>query len=93
MTAANEASAGGGWFSKLVVVVMLALAIGLYLWIVMVDRERAANEPIPQASIRIIENDRAGMQAAATPEASGLKNLPEDQLQLILRVFAPEIQQ
>ena len=92
MTAANEASAGGGWFSKLVVVAMLALAIGLYLWIVMTDRERAGNEAIPQASIRIIESEREGTQATVTPGPSGLKDLPEEQLQLILRVFAPEMQ-
>lgn len=93
MTAASPASSGGGWFSKLVVVVMLALAIGLYLWIVMVDRERDVNQQTPQASMRIIEGDRAGIQATATPGSSGLQNLPEDQLQVILRVFAPEMLQ
>jgi len=43
--------------------------------------------------MRIIEGDRAGIQATATPGSSGLQNLPEDQLQVILRVFAPEMLQ
>ena len=57
MESSSQLSSGGGWFAKLVVAGLLALAIGLYLRIVMVDREQQGSAQIPQASMRIIESN------------------------------------
>ncbi|MCG6966980.1 MAG: hypothetical protein LJE59_10735 [Chromatiaceae bacterium] len=93
MTTAQQSTSGSGWFSKLVVVLLLGLAIGLYLQIVMVDGNRQANEPAPQASepapqasVRVVESN-ATEAVAAKP---GLQDLPQAQMDLIKRVFAPE---
>ncbi len=86
MTTAEQQKTGGGLFSKLVVVVLLAVAIGLYLQIVMMDGERQANRnPAPQVSVPIVESD-----APAEPQQVP-RPLPEDQQALIMRVFAPEL--
>jgi hypothetical protein len=86
MTTAQQSTSGSGWFSKLVVVLLLGLAIGLYLQIVMVDGNRQASEPAPQASVRVVESN-ATEAVAAKP---GLQDLPQAQMDLIKRVFAPE---
>ena len=92
MAAAGQTSSGGGWFAKLVVVGLLALAIGLYLRIVMVDRDPKGSAQVQQASMRIVESAETGMQPSAALGTSAVRRLPEDQLQVILRVFAPEMQ-
>ena len=74
-------------FSKLVIVVLLAVTIGLYLMIVMVDDQHVQMEPIPQASVQVVEDAIPGSPASA--EAP--KDLPKDQMQLIKQVFAPEL--
>jgi len=87
MTAAIGRESGGAFFSNLVIVSLLALAVGLYLQIVMVEPGKAVGEPMQAASVRIVEqpyDDMAG-------ETQGLVPLPADQLQLIKQVFAPEL--
>ncbi|HOP15203.1 MAG: hypothetical protein KDI22_04075 [Gammaproteobacteria bacterium] len=88
MTTATQQTSGSAWFSKLVVVLLLALAVGLYLRIVMVEETGAVSYAAPQASMRVVEGKTqpAGSAPVATP-----KDLPEDQMALIKRVFAPEI--
>ena len=89
MTATQQTTSGEGWFSKLVVVLLLAVAIGLYLRIVMVDEGRGDGESAPRASVRVVEGSApvaAGAGVVAQPQ-----ELPEDQMALIRRVFAPEL--
>lgn len=83
MTTAPQ-GASGGWFSKIVVVLLLALAIGLYLRIVMVDGERTHSEPALQANLRVEEG------AAPATAKTELVELPADQMLVIQEVFAPE---
>ena len=87
MATAKQTSAGGGLFSKLVVVALLAVTVALYLRIVMVDETAPqANEPsVAQASVRVLEGDEPA--AAAQP----LEILPEEQMAVIMQVFAPEL--
>ena len=87
MSTAQSNSSGGGFISKIVVVLLLALAIGLYLRIVMVDGTKRYDEPAPQASMQVLEGD-----SARTSGGAQLQHLPEDQLALIRRVFAPELE-
>ena len=87
MTTAGTQKTGSGLFSKLIVAALLALAIGLYLQIVMKDGERYAEEqPAPQASVRIVEDNTQTDSAQQS-----LKALPEEQQAVIMRVFAPEL--
>lgn len=87
---AKQGSAGGGLFSKLVVVLLLALAIGLYLRIVMVEGQRLGSKPAPQASMQVLE----GKSSSSGVPSNGpvLRELPQDQMDLIRQVFAPELQ-
>ena len=73
-------------FSRLVIVVLLAVTIGLYLKIVMMDAGQAQLVSAPQASIQVVE-----VETAATPAAPASKAVPEDQMLLIKQVFAPEL--
>ena len=73
-------------FSRLVIVVLLAVTVGLYLKIVVMDAGQAQVVSAPQASIQVVE-----VEAAATPGASASKALPEDQMLVIKQVFAPEL--
>ncbi|MCB1800486.1 MAG: hypothetical protein KDI82_02240 [Gammaproteobacteria bacterium] len=75
-------SSGSGWFSKLVVVLLLALAIGLYLRIVMVEGSPQYSAPAHQASVRVVEGNESAL--AARP----MRELPADQMQLIMQTFA-----
>jgi hypothetical protein len=81
-------ASGGAFFSNLVIVLLLALAVGLYLQIVMVEHGAGDTAPVPMASVRIVEQT-----AGDTPQsaATALKPLPEEQLRLIKQVFAPEL--
>lgn len=90
MTTTHPDTAGSGWISKLLVVLLLATAIGLYLQIVMVDHRATEDGPPRQASVRVIEAGPSEPGAAA-PAGSGVKELPEDQMDLIRQVFAPEM--
>ena len=87
MTTAEQGAFGGSLASKLVVVLLLALSVGLYLRIVMVGGEQQADAPRPQASVRIVE----GGTPAQSADSDALKELPADQMQLIKQVFAPEL--
>lgn len=112
MTTTAQGVSGGSWLAKLVVVALLALAVGLYLRIVIV--EPAAPEPVAAAQISAQSTAGDGTLAAAqavesespvseapvsetpatevqTAASEPLRDLPEDQLDLIRRVFAPEM--
>ena len=73
-------------FSRLVIVVLLAVTIGLYLKIVVMDVGQAQPVSAPQASIQVVE-----VETAAPPAAPASKAVPEDQMLLIKQVFAPEL--
>lgn len=87
MTTATQQTSGSAWFSKLVVVLLLALAVGLYLRIIMVEEKGAVSHAAPQASMQVVE----GKAQPVSPAPVAPKDLPEDQMALIKRVFAPEI--
>lgn len=84
----------GGWFSKLAVMLLLALAIGLYLQIVMVDGGVGETGPGSPASIAVVEGAAAPAPSAAgeaADEGGELEALPAEQMELVRRVFAPEL--
>ena len=72
-------AAGSGWFSRLVLLALFGLSVGLYLRIVMPP---AGHEAAP-ASVRVIES--------APAPAAALQPLPEDQVKLVRELFAPEL--
>ena len=73
-------------FSRLVIVLLLAVTLGLYLKIVMFDARQAPVEALPQASIQVVEE-----QATAQTAAAGAQAVPEAEMVLIKQVFAPEM--
>ncbi len=86
MTTAGQSASGGGWFGKLVVVLLLVLAIGLYLQIVMVDNNHGESASAPQASVQAVKDPAPAAAAEQTPQ-----DLPQGQMDLIRQVFAPEL--
>jgi hypothetical protein len=87
MTTAQQDASGVGMFSKLVIVLLLAVTVGLYLRIVVIDSASNQSQPMPRASVQVIEGNVASVPVAAvTPQP-----VPEDQMQLIRQVFAPEL--
>ncbi|MCB1790578.1 MAG: hypothetical protein KDJ24_09805 [Gammaproteobacteria bacterium] len=82
-----KTSGGSGLFSKLVVVVLLALAVGLYLKIVMIEGKAHYSAPAQQASLRVVEGNE---KVASTPVQQALRDLPPEQMALIRQVFATE---
>lgn len=100
MSSADGTSSGGGFLSKIVITLLLALALALYLKIV-TDKQGgsttplAANESTSEpASIQVVETDEptpaAADSVAAEPAPTEPAPLPEDQLALIKRVFDPK---
>lgn len=87
MTTAKQGASGGGMVSKLVIVLLLAVTIGFYMKLVMVDGQRDYAEQVPQASVQVVEGEAANELATTT----AVQDLPEDQMQLIRQVFAPEL--
>ena len=75
-------------FSKLLIIVLLAATIGLYLKIVMIDDPATVVGKPPQASVQVVE---VPAPAATSASPAAPKALPEDQMQLIREVFAPEL--
>lgn len=74
----------GGIASTLIVVLLLAVAVGLYLQIVMLDPPTLPSGGLaPQASVQILEGDEV-------PTIPPTEPLPADQMDLIRQVFAPE---
>jgi len=73
-------------FSRLVIVVLLAVTLGLYLKIVVMDAGQAQDASVPRASIQVVEVETAATPAVQAPQAA-----PEDQMLLIKQVFAPEL--
>ena len=93
MTTAVQ-STSGGWVSKLVVVALLALAVGLYLQIVLLQPEKTEPVASPLVSAPVVEGEVAADASGPTAGPSApqaLKDLPADQLELIRQVFAPEM--
>jgi hypothetical protein len=86
MTTTQKAS-GGSLVSTLAVVALLVAAIGLYLRVVMVEGDRHADVPAPQASVRVVEGD----EPVLPTDAGLLRELPGDQRVLIREIFAPEL--
>lgn len=82
-----QKSSGGGLVSTLVVMLLLAVAIGLYLRVVMVESGQHADVPVQQASVRVVEGDEPVLPS----DAQLLRELPADQMVLIKQVFAPEM--
>lgn len=74
-------------FSKLVILVLLAVTLGLYLKIVMLDEPASVAAKPPQASVQVVEVPDTG----TTDAPAALKTVPDDQMQLIRQVFAPEL--
>jgi len=91
MTTAAQGSTGGSWFSKLVVVALLALAIGLYLQIVMLQPQTGGEEAAPQAEVQPVEAEQVAAPATEAAPVQGPQDLPEDQMSIIRHVFAPEM--
>jgi hypothetical protein len=81
----TRAASGSGFFSKLIVLLLFALAIGLYLRIVMVDGKPANYAPLQQVSVPVIEGDAP----APDRNTTALRELPADQMAIIMQVFAP----
>lgn len=75
--------------SKLVIGLLLAVTIGLYLRVVMLEGAPAQSRSAPQASVQVIEGNSVG----APVTAAVLQDLPDDQMKLIIQVFGPELQQ
>ena len=91
MTTAAQGSTGGSWFSKLVVVALLALAIGLYLQIVMLQPRTGGEEAAPRPEVQPVAAETAPAPAAEAAPLQEPQDLPEDQMNVIRRVFAPEM--
>jgi hypothetical protein len=99
MATAGQGASSGGWVSTAIVVVLLLLAIGLYLQIVMVERDPGEGRATPQASLQAGGADVPGPTTQADPAtppsvpvaAEMPRDLPEDQMELIKQVFAPEL--
>ena len=79
----TQTASGGGFFSKLIVLLLLALAIWLYLRIVLVEGTPVNHAPLQQVSVPVVE----GSEPA--PQAMPMRDLPADQMALIMQVFAP----
>ena len=73
-------------FSRLVIVVLLAVTLGLYLKIVLLDAGQTQVTPAPQASIQVVE-----VETGAEPAAPVSKAVAENEMLLIKQVFAPEL--
>ncbi|MCB1775709.1 MAG: hypothetical protein KDI88_19005 [Gammaproteobacteria bacterium] len=84
MTAVIDRASGGAIFANLVIVLLLAVAVGLYLQLVMVQPGATDTTPVAAASVRVVEQ-------AIDSGGQGLVPLPEDQVRLIKQVFAPEL--
>lgn len=82
----TKQKADGRITSTLVVAILLAVAAGLYLQIILIDRPTTTDgeQSLPRASIQVLEGRE---DRSAAPESTPL---PSDQMDLILRVFAPE---
>lgn len=96
MTTATQGGSGGGWFSKLLILLLLVAAVALYLLALKPGPGWYQGAPAGQASIRVIEGAAPSLAPASaqprpvTPLGRPLQDLPEDQMALIRRVFAPE---
>lgn len=87
MSTAKQSTSGSGWFSKLIVLLLLALAIALYLRIVMGEGTGRLAATVPQAGVRVVES--RPVQRVDTTAA--LRELPADQMEIVKQVFAPEL--
>jgi hypothetical protein len=86
----QSSKAEGRIVSALTVVILLAVAAGLYLQIVLQEKPIPRIDTLPeQASVQVLEGDEI---ATAAPPAPAIADepLPSDQMDIILQVFAPE---
>jgi hypothetical protein len=86
----QSSKAEGRIVSALTVVILLAVAAGLYLQIVLQEKPIPRIDTLPeQASVQVLEGDEP---AATPPPAASVADqpLPSDQMAVILQVFAPE---
>ena len=77
----------GRIFSALTVIILLAVAGGLYMQIVMKEKPipRIDTLNVPTASVQVLEGSDVPEVAAPAPQP-----LPDDQMGVVLQVFAPE---
>jgi hypothetical protein len=84
----TQASSGPGFFSKLFVLALFGVAIWLYLQIVMVEGKAVNHAPLQQVSVPVVEGNEPVPSRSDAP----LRELPADQMALIMQVFAPQPQ-
>ena len=77
MTTATQQTSGSAWFSKLVVVSLLALAIGLYLRIVMVEETGTVSHARRRQACGWW---RARPRLPGPRKSASSRDLPEDQM-------------
>jgi len=82
----QSSKAEGRIVSALTVVILLAVAAGLYLQIIFQEKPIPRIDTVPQqASVQVLEGD----ETAVAPQVQDAP-LPNDQMAVILQVFAPE---
>lgn len=83
-------SQSGGIATILVVAVLLAVVAGLYLQLVMKESppKTAMQTSGSAVSVQVLEGDEPALSEPAVTDVA--KPLPDDQMAMILRVFAPE---
>ena len=84
-------SQSGGIATSLVVALLLAVAAGLYLQLILQgdDQERAVRISESTVSVPVLEGDETAIPEP--PVANTARPLPEEQMAMIMRVFAPEM--
>lgn len=84
----QSSRASGRIVSALTVILLLAVAAGLYLQIILQEKPipRIDTVEAPTASVQVLEGGEAPVISAAESQRS----LPEAQMAVILQVFAPE---
>mgnify|MGYP001550142741 CR=1 FL=1 len=83
-------SQSGGIVTILVVALLLAVAAGLYLQLILQggDQEQAVRLSESTVSVQVLEG---GEPASPEPPVADTTPLPDEQMAMIMRVFAPEI--
>lgn len=84
-------SQSGGIATILIVALLMAVATGLYLQLIMQggDQEEAGQLSESTVSVQVLEGDEPALPEP--PVADSARPLPDEQMTVIMRVFAPEI--
>lgn len=85
---------GGIMLTLALLVLLIGLAVVVYLRVMVPAEPSQGEATVPAASKRIVEIDSTAAQEGATatvPAEQHLQPLPDEQLQLIRDVFAPEL--